>query len=276
MPTSKLVILGVVALGALGVGVNGYIKAPWREAAGPGTSPSTNKLGYLSPKELPDSVALLPPPPAPGSEAMKFDEQAREASLPLHGTPRYALAAADAVRAHPNTVQAFQCAFGTDISTERTPTLYVLLSRLRLDVRAASYPAKSRYRRPRPSAVHQTRTCYPDDEEMVHDDGSYPSARGAVGWAYALVLAELRPERADVILSRGRDFGQSRVVCDQEWNSDVNAGRTIATVMVARLEANDTFKADLETARREVAAELTAGAKPSKDCGPERAALASR
>lgn len=42
-----------------------------------------------------------------------------------------------------------------------------------------------------------------------------------------LQLAELRPDRADTILKRGRDFGESRVICDQEWQSDIEAGRTV-------------------------------------------------
>jgi acid phosphatase (class A) len=276
MPTTKLVILGLAGLAAMGLGVNNYMKAPWNEAAGDQSAASANKLGYLSPKDLPDSVTLLPPPPAPGSVEMKSDEDAREASLQLHGTARYALAAADSVRDHSTTVKAFSCAFGTAISSERTPTLYLLLSRVHLDVRAASYRAKSHYRRPRPYVVHRARTCHLDDEEMIHDDGSYPSARGAVGWAYALVLAEMRPDRADGILNRGRDFGHSRVVCDQEWQSDVDAGRVIATATLARLNATAEFKDDMEAARREVAAELEAGVKPSADCGVERAALASR
>jgi len=277
MPTSKLVLLAILGLGAVGVTLSGQIKVPWMEApAKDGTAAFGKRLGYLSPSELPDVIALLSPPPAPGSEAMKRDEQARQAALTLKGTPRYALAAADAVREHSNTVADFECAFGTGITTQRTPHLYELLSRLRLDVRAATYPAKSHFKRPRPFAVYNVHTCYPDDEATVRNDGSYPSARGAVGWAFALVLAELRPDRADIILKRGRDFGESRIVCDQEWLSDVDAGRAAATVTVGRMEANAGYKADFESARKEVALELAAGVKPAHNCAPEATALASR
>jgi acid phosphatase (class A) len=277
MPTSKLVILGLVALGAVGVTLNGYVKTPWNPSADPSAAKkSLNKLGYLSPKDLPNSIALLRPPPAAGSAEEQRDALARNAARELRDTPRYALAASDAVRLHESTAKAFQCAFGTDISIERTPELYALLSRVRLDVRAASYPAKRHFARPRPFVVHNARSCYSGDDEIVHDDGSYPSARGAVGWAYALVLAQLRPERAEAILQRGRDFGQSRVVCDQEWQSDVDAGKTVAIATLRQLAAHEEFKADLGAAREEVAAELAAGAKPSANCGRESAALAQR
>jgi acid phosphatase (class A) len=41
-------------------------------------------------------------------------------------------------------------------------------------------------------------------------------------------LAELIPSRADAILQRGRDYGQSRLVCDAHWQSDIDAGRVIS------------------------------------------------
>ncbi|HEU5482173.1 MAG TPA: phosphatase PAP2 family protein [Sphingomicrobium sp.] len=277
MPISKILIGGIAILGAAGLALNGYIKLPGQqEPASAADKFAAHRLGYLPLSALPDAKALLPPPPAADSAAMAVDERARKAALPLRGTPRYALAAADAVRAPENTARAFQCAFGMEISRERTPKLYELLSRVRLDARAATYSAKGHFRRPRPFAVHQARSCYPPDDQMVHDDGSYPSARAAVGWAYALVLAGLRPDRRDIILQRGRDFGQSRVVCDLEWQSDVDAGRTIATVTVGRMEANEAFRTDREIARREVAAAGAAGAKPPAECNSERAILASR
>ena len=275
--TTKLLVVGAVALAAVGVSLGGYLRAPARDAAASaGSRADTNRLGYLSPNEVRSSVALLPPPPAPGSDAMLRDEAARKAVLPLKGSPRYTLAAREANRSQANTVDAFTCALGTDISVRRTPRLYELLSRVRLDVRAASYLAKGQFKRPRPFVVHNAATCYAQDEAMERGDGSYPSARGAVGAAYALVLAELRPERANTILQRGRDFGQSRIICDQEWQSDVAAGWTIAKATVGRLDANAAYRADLETAQKEVNAELAAGVAPSRNCGPERLALASR
>jgi acid phosphatase (class A) len=244
-----------------------------REAATPKVM--KGGLGYLSAHQLPDSVALLPPPPAAGSPAMERDEEARRQALGMRGTPRYMLAAADAVRLQADTGRAFQCALGMEISAERSPALNKVLVRLRLDARAASYPAKSHYLRPRPFVVNEEHTCYPPDEAVVHNDGSYPSARGAVGWAYALVLAMVRPDRKGPILKRGLEFGQSRVVCGLEWQSDVDAARTLGTDVVARTQNVAAFKADLEEARKEVAARLAAGEKAPSSCKTEQSRLAS-
>lgn len=234
-----------------------------------------SRLGYLTTQELPDSVGLLPPPPKPGSAAMKRDEDARTAALRLHGTARYRLAAADANRDQAATAAGFQCAFGTEVSAARMPTLYKLLSRVRLDVRAASYVAKLHFLRPRPFAVHNAHTCYPPDEQNVRNDGSYPSARGAVGWAYAVILADLNPNRAGQIIARGHDFLQSRLVCDEEWQSDVDAGQTIGEATLKQIYQKPDFRADLSAARKESAAAL-ASHREAPNCQSERMALASR
>jgi acid phosphatase (class A) len=241
----------------------------------PATANRSSTLGYLAAPELPDSVALLPPPPQAGSTGMKRDEEARGAALHLRGSPRYALATSDANRDQAATAAAFQCAFGAEISAARMPTLYKLLSKVRLDVRATSYVAKSHFLRPRPFATYNAHTCYPPDEQNVRNDGSYPSARGAVGWAYALILSDLNPEHAGQIIGRAHEFLHSRIVCDEEWQSDVDAGQTVAEATLRHIYQKPDFRADLNAARREAAMALRSG-QTSQNCKSERLALASR
>ena len=231
---------------------------------------------YLFPNKLPDSLAILTPPPAQGSPEMKRDLDARQSALKLWNTPRYVLATSDSKRNQLSTVQAFTCALGTDISQERTPKLYRVLEAMRVDVRASSYPAKARFRRPQPFEIYHSNTCSPADEQLVKGAGNYPDARAAVGWAYALVLSEIEPARTDAIMQRGREFGQSRMICDAAWQSDVDAGISLATQDVIRLRQDKDFLSDLDAAKAEVAAELRAGVKPQRDCGAESLALAMR
>jgi len=144
-----------------------------------------------------------------------------------------------------------------------------------VDVRASSYRAKEHYKRPRPYVAHGTRACAPG-EGLVQNDGSYPSARGAVGWAYALVLAEINPARRDAIMNRGREFGQSRVVCDAEWQSDVDASRVLAAAAVERMHSSRAFQADLAAARKELARIPSSDRVSPQSCLSEARALASR
>jgi len=51
------------------------------------------------------------------------------------------------------------------------------------------------------------------------------AANRALGWAWALILAEIAPERADALFARGRSYGESRLVCNVHCQSDILQGR---------------------------------------------------
>lgn len=275
MPTTTQIgfaVAGVLALGiGAGIGTRGKLPS-FRSPSG--TRADVLAHGYFSDATRPDSLKIVAPPPAEGSPAFAQDEAVRDAALSLEGTARYRLAVADADRSHESTLRAFQCALGTDINSEEMPKLSRLLAKVRVDVRAASYRAKTHYKRPRPYVAHNAKACAPG-EGIVQDDGSYPSARGAVGWAYGLVLAEVDPARGEALISRGREFGQSRVVCDAEWQSDVDAGRVLATEVVKRMHSSKAFQSDLAAARAELESVNLTGQRPS-NCAAEAVALASR
>ena len=230
--------------------------------------------GYLSTEALPDSLALLPPPPAAGSAAMALDEEVNRKSLALRGTPRWALATEDAGLNFPRAAGTFSCALNAPITEEETPHLYQLLRRTLADTSLATRKAKNLYGRPRPFVVNKEPTCTPDAEQALATNGSYPSGHATVGWAWALILTEVAPERTDAILARGRAFGESRLACNVHWQSDVAEGRVIGAATVARLHAERTFREELEAARAELAAVRAKGLKPLRDCTAETAALA--
>jgi acid phosphatase (class A) len=103
--------------------------------------------------------------------------------------------------------------------------------------------------------------CVPR-EDWMKTNSAYASSNAAAGWAWALVLAELEPAKASSVLVRGREFGDNRVICGLHYASDITAGQTMASAMVAALHANPEFLADLETARAELA-----GAPAAEGCG---------
>jgi acid phosphatase (class A) len=229
--------------------------------------------GYLQPNELPDSKALLAPPPAAGSAAMAADEDAYRATRALRETPRWALAAKDAELGFPKATEHFSCALAVPISAEATPHLNMLLRRVRMDASRATDKAKDYHKRRRPFMETGDAICTPKEQAGLKPD-SYPSGHSSIGWAWALVLTEADPDRADAILARGLAYGQSRVICGVHWKSDVEAGRSIGAATVSRLHANPVFVAQVAEARREIAAARAAGAKSSLDCAAESSALA--
>lgn len=228
---------------------------------------------YLPMASIPDSMALLGPPPAAGSPAAAVDEDANRRYGTLRNSPRWTQAAQDADLDFPWAAGTFSCALGIPITEQDTPYLYMLLRRSFTDAIISTLKAKSHYKRVRPFVAHDTSTCSPGWEEVLKKDGSYPSGHSAIGWTWALVLSEIDPEHGDAILLRGRAFGESRLVCNVHWQSDVAAGQSMASAVAARLHASPAFLADLGAAKAEIAAARKKGLKPARNCAAEAAAL---
>lgn len=227
--------------------------------------------GYLG-HALPDSLALLPPPPAKGTPAFARDQAVSRASQKLKSGPRYALASRDADLRFPQVASTFSCALGVPISQQDTPRLYLLLQRSLVDAGLATYAAKDHYKRTRPFVFYKEKTCFPADEASLRTDGSYPSGHTSISWAWALLLSELSPAQADALLARGRAFGENRLICNAHWQSDVLQGRAVAAGTVAVLHANEVFAADMRAARAEIDSLRGSGVVP-QDCDVEAAAL---
>jgi acid phosphatase (class A) len=265
-------VLLVLACIAIATGCASFDK-PGQPAAVPEIRPGV-LAGYLSPKALPDSLSLLPPPPATGSSALALDEEVHRKSLALRGTPRWQVATEDADLTFPRAAGTFSCALNAPITEQETPRLYTLMRRIRTDASAATNKAKDAYKRVRPFVVHQEPTCSPEEEKSLRQNGSYPSGHTTIGWTWALVLSEIAPEQADAILARGRAFGQSRLICNVHWQSDVTEGYLTGAATVARLHADPAFRADVQAATAELAAVRSNGRKPARDCKAEAEALA--
>ncbi len=263
--------LGGLALAAAlaACSATGTPTAPVPEAR-PGVS-----LGYLADDALPDSLRLVPAPPEPGSAALAQDHAVAAAALALRGSPRWEQATRDADLVFPQAAGTFACALGVEIDDTHTPHLVRLLRRSLADASRSTRAAKHRYQRARPFVENAAPTCTPDSEPGLRGNGSYPSGHTAIGWAWALLLAEAAPEHANALLLRGRQYGESRLVCNVHWQSDVLQGRFLGAATVARLQAEPAFQADIAAAGEEIRRARAAGRTPtSRDCTAEAAALA--
>jgi acid phosphatase (class A) len=253
-------------------------KAP-EQKQGPMQEPKPGALlsqpGYIPTTALPSSVSLVPEPPGPRSAAMAQDEEVSRNALIMHNTARWELAKQDAVLTFPALAQTFACALNVPVDSERTPKLIALLRRTFVDAGRATSDAKHLYQRTRPFMANEKPTCTPESEAGLRRDGSYPSGHSSIGWAIGLVLTEVSPDQADAILARGRAFGQSRLVCNVHWQSDVQAGQMVGSAVVARLHAEPAFRNDVEAARTEIAALRSKGTVVGRDCEAEARAIES-
>ena len=70
----------------------------------------------------------------------------------------------------------------------------------------------------------------------------------------ALILAEINPAKADEIIVRAMQYGESRVIAGAHWQSDVDMTRIAAAIAYSRLHTLPAFLSQLELAKKEFAA----------------------
>lgn len=213
---------------------------------------------YLADEALPDPLKILPPPPAHHSPLDAADHAAFVGTRALKGSARWELAANDVAEGAAAVLDNFACVLGVRIDQAQVPATLNLLERARLDLVHMTRVPKVHYRRLRPFVGNEAPICVQRTQALA-DSFSYPSGHATQGWAYALIMAALVPEKATAILARGRAYGESRVVCGVHWLSDVVAGRTNGSSTFAALMGDAGFRADLDKARSEMRAALAAG-----------------
>lgn len=241
----KFVLAAALALGACATAETAPAPVGAPAASAQPSHPATPER---NPAVQVDAIVFLPPPPAANGALERAE---REIVRGPWSEARRAQALED------NAIDpfaAFDSVLGPQFDGAALPATAAVLTRAGRAAGYAGDPAKFVHRRPRPflsdSAIAP---CIPDDERL-RASFSYPSGHAALGFGWALVLAELIPSRADAIVERGRDFGWSRVVCGVHYPSDVEAGRTVAAAAVARLHADPDFQREMDAARAELAA----------------------
>lgn len=222
---------------------------------------STNPdVYFLEIDQVPNSLQLLPGPPDPASVAFLYDQARYNWGKMQRNTPRGEQAFQDARIGGQHLPDAFSEAFGININPQDTPEIYKLIVGMREDAGdLATRAAKDYYNRQRPFSFYGEMTCNPEQQEELSTNGSYPSGHTSIGWATALVLSEINPDRINDILQRGYQMGESRVICGYHFQSDVDAGRITGAGVVARLHADPGFNAQLEKAKKEFAGLKKAG-----------------
>ncbi len=80
---------------------------------------------------------------------------------------------------------------------------------------------------------------------------SYPSLSAALGWAAALALTEVAPDKQNKILKRGYDYGYNAMVAATCYASDLLAGRVLAECVLSRMHNDAAFLAMVDSARVE-------------------------
>ncbi|THD62778.1 phosphatase PAP2 family protein [Phenylobacterium sp.] len=221
--------------------------------AGPSLAgPSPIKLsGYLSAAAI-DGQAVIGPPPALDSPRGRADRTVYLETRAMAGSARWIQATKDNDLWNGGALERYACALGAPIDAKASPATYHLLQRVELDARTVGTPPKDHYNRTRPPIGDEQPICI-KREDWMKTNASYPSGHAMVGMAWGLILGELAPARASGLALAGREIGDSRVICGVHYQSDVEAGRLLGSVMVAREHADPAFRADFAAAQAELA-----------------------
>ncbi len=203
----------------------------------------------------PDPLVLLMPPPLLDSSE-QLGDLAEVRYIHTHHTTNEE-AAADAERKGAS-LAFFKPILGEFFQVEQLPKTKAFFQHVIGDAARKVDLAKEHWKRKRPYVVDPSL----DDGKPV-GEFSYPSGHSTGGMTYALVLAEIFPEKRDALIAIGRDIGWHRVVIAKHFPTDVFAGRVLAQAVVREMKANPGFQRDLAEVKVEIAAVQSSWHQPS-------------
>lgn len=202
---------------------------------------------------LPDASNFLPPPPPSDttSALFKSDYARWKWGKTIRPTERGRQASQESLYGIVRMCTIYSEVFGFVIHPDTTPAIYHFMLYAGETAHAATASPKRKYQRLRPFELMGDPLWGEFDDESLRGNGSYPSGHTALGWATALALAEMAPELEDIILERGYQYGESRVIVGAHWQSDVNAGYMVGSTAFAAMHNSPRYLKHLEAARQE-------------------------
>lgn len=207
---------------------------------------------YIAEELLPDVVQCVPAPPAFNSPEFEYDYIRYEWGKAQRANPeRLAEAVRDAIWSLDTTLAIMSVPFGLKVSAADTPRIYKVLTRGITTIENIRFRPKAYYFRIRPFAYFKEPSIFPEDDDWLATEGSYPSGHTIRAWACALLMAEINPEATEAVFARAWASGESRVIAGCHWQSDVDASRPVASIGYARLQASREFRQDMARAQRE-------------------------
>lgn len=203
---------------------------------------------YL-PAGTPDPIQLLAPPPLAGSPE---DRQDIDATYRIYSTatPEQTARGKDEVTL---TIFHFAPAIGPWFQPGKFPKTEALFAQVETEMKRVTSVAKKHWQRIRP--YHIEPGLFPNAiEHEPPSDYSYPSGHSTRGTAYALLLAELFPDKREALLAKGRDTGWLRVLGGVHYPTDIYAGRVLGQALTREFLHSEVFRHDFAAVRAELAA----------------------
>ena len=181
----------------------------------------------LSAGRKPDAIALLAPPPLPGSPEQAADMA--EVRAVCHAAPSNDVAIAFSEKKF--DIFNFTPAIGPFFVPGKFPKTEAFFHRVQKDAETVTDNAKDFYKRPRPYVLDPSLAS-----GKLEKSFSYPSGHSTESMVLALVLAEVFPDKHDAIIAEARNIGWHRVEIARHYPTDIYAGRVLAQAIVRQNE----------------------------------------
>lgn len=207
---------------------------------------------YFTLDQMPKLIDIMPAPPAFDSPEFANDVVRYGWGKQQRQDPdRVALAIADAEwDDHAKLFLQWKDAFGLEVNETNTPEIWKLMETSLATTDPMRKETKAFYHRQRPFERFDD-PMPSHEEDDLRGEGSYPSGHSLRGWTISLLLAQVAPQRAAQIFSRGWDYCNSRVIVGAHWQSDVDASRTAASIGFCALQGSEDFIAQMKKAQEE-------------------------
>ena len=208
---------------------------------------------YIPQDQMPDVVLCIPAPPQNPSTEFDHDILRYMWGKEQRKNPaRLEMAIRDAIWSLDTTLVILGEPFGLKISKTQTPAIYEVLTRGVTTIENIRFKPKAHYFRIRPFAYFGEPSIFPQDDEWLAQEGSYPSGHTIRAWACAMLMAQLNPATAEAVYARAWESGESRVIAGCHWQSDVDASRPVAGIGFAHLQTSAEFQKQMARAREEL------------------------
>jgi acid phosphatase (class A) len=207
----------------------------------------SGQLHYL-PTGKPDAIALLTPPPPPGSPEQAADLATVRAVC--RAASSNGVTTADTEKKF--DVFNFSPLIGAFFQPGKIPRTKAFFHKVQKDAETVTDNAKDFYKRPHPYALDPSLAA-----GKLEKSFSYPSGHATESMALALVLADLFPDRRDAIIAEARAIGWHRVEIGRHYPTDIYAGQVLARAIVREMKKNPDFQRGFAGAKAEITAART-------------------
>ena len=208
----------------------------------PATATSFEHAQFIDPSAI-DYLQVIPGPPALHSAGSNQDYQILETLQKERTEAGCTRARGEVVFDHFLTF--FQVPHGP-LSEKQVQNLKPFFDEVLFESKAVWKRAKDHWKRPRPYLVDlKLHPCV-----ALENSFAYPSGHAATGELFALILSDLLPDQKSILLARGKEIGQDRLLGGVHHPSDVRDGRLLADRVYEEFYKNKNFVSALNEIKK--------------------------